>query len=142
VQTEDLPRAEHHVRLGTDGRIVVDWRPTNAAAHARLLDRFEAHLRAAGFDAFYRKPMPLRVMNHQCGTARMSHDPTEGVVGMDGRAHEVANLWIADASVFPSSSATNPTLTIVANAYRTADRIAEAWGSGVRLGASDVPVQR
>jgi choline dehydrogenase-like flavoprotein len=124
VQSEDLPVADHRVRLGPGGGIVVDWRPTNAAAHARFLDRFEARLRAAGFDAFYRHPMPLRVMNHQCGTARMSADPAGGVVDEGGRAHEVANLWIADASVFPSSSATNPTLTIVANAYRTADRIA------------------
>jgi choline dehydrogenase-like flavoprotein len=141
VQTEDLPRAEHRVRLDAEGRIAVEWRPTNAGAHARLLDRFEAHLRAAGFDAFHRKPMPLRVMNHQCGTARMSADPAEGVVDVRGRSHEVANLWIADASVFPSSSATNPTLTIVANAYRTADRIAEALGSHARPGVSAVPAQ-
>ena len=127
VQTEDLPLAENRVRLGAGGQIVVDYRPTNEAAQVRLLDLFEAKLRAVGFDLFFRVPMPLRVMNHQCGTARMSADAGEGVVDPTGRCHEVQNLWIADASVFPSSAATNPTLTIVANAYRTAEHIAEGW---------------
>jgi choline dehydrogenase-like flavoprotein len=125
VQSEDVPHDGNRVRLGDDGRIVIDYRTNNAAAHARLLDRFEEKLRAAGFDEFYRKPMPLRVMNHQCGTARMSEDPNEGVVDPNGRAHEVQNLYVADASVFPSSSATNPTLTIVAVAYRIADHLAD-----------------
>ncbi|MEM1041882.1 MAG: GMC family oxidoreductase [Bacteroidota bacterium] len=126
VQGEDLPLAENRVRLGVGGRIEIDYRLTNEGAHARLMDLFEEKLRAVGFDRFFRVPMPLRVMNHQCGTARMSADPADGVVDPNGRSHEVDNLWIADASVFPSSAATNPTLTIVANAYRTAERIAEA----------------
>ncbi len=123
VQTEDLPLADNRVRL-RDGQIVVGYRPTNERAHARLMDLFEARLRAIGFDRFFRVPMPLRVMNHQCGTARMSTRPGGGVVDPTGRTHELANVWIADASVFPSSAATNPTLTIVANAYRTAEHIA------------------
>ncbi len=124
VQSEDLPVPEHRVRLGPGGQIHIDYRLTNEASHVRLMDRFEAKLRRIGFDAFYRVPMPLRVMNHQCGTARMSADPAEGVVDPNGRAHDVANLFVADASVFPSSAATNPTLTIVANAYRIADHLA------------------
>ncbi len=126
VQTEDLPLAENRVRLGPGGQTVVEYRPTNGAAHMRLMDLFEAKLQAVGFDQFFRVPMPLRVMNHQCGTARMSANPEAGVVDPTGRAHEVGNLYVADASVFPSSGATNPALTIVANAYRTAEHIAEA----------------
>ncbi len=123
VQTEDVPLAGNRVRWH-DGQIVVDYRPTNEGPHGRLMDLFEAKLRAVGFDRFFRVPMPLRVMNHQCGTARMSADPAAGVVDPTGRCHEVANLYVADASVFPSSAATNPTLTIVANAYRTAEHLA------------------
>jgi len=124
VQSEDLPLPENRVRLTGDGQICIDYRLTNETSHNRLMDDFEVKLRAVGFDEFYRVPMPLRVMNHQCGTARMSPTPSEGVVDPNGRSHEVQNLFVADASVFPSSAATNPTLTLVANAYRIADYLA------------------
>jgi choline dehydrogenase-like flavoprotein len=42
--------------------------------------------------------------------------------------HEVDNLYVADSSFFVSSTAVNPTLTIIANALRVADRIAERLG--------------
>jgi choline dehydrogenase-like flavoprotein len=41
------------------------------------------------------------------------------------RAHDVENLFVDDASFFPSSSAVNPALTIVAQALRVADHIRE-----------------
>ncbi|MFX9008144.1 GMC oxidoreductase, partial [Acinetobacter baumannii] len=41
------------------------------------------------------------------------------------RAHELDNLYVADASVFCSSAAVNPTLTIVANAMRVGDHLRE-----------------
>jgi choline dehydrogenase-like flavoprotein len=44
--------------------------------------------------------------------------------------HEVDNLYLADSSFFPASSAVNPTLTIIANALRVADRIGERLGAG------------
>ena len=43
---------------------------------------------------------------------------------MNCRAHDVDNLFAVDASFFVSSSATNPTLTIIANALRVAEHIA------------------
>ena len=42
--------------------------------------------------------------------------------------HEVDNLYVADSSFFVSSTAVNPTLTIIANALRVADRIADRLG--------------
>ena len=66
---------------------------------------------------------------HQMGTARMSHDPKDGVTDPYGRTHEVPNLTILDASVFVTSSVVNPTLTAQAHALRAADRlIAERHG--------------
>ena len=65
--------------------------------------------------------MPLAVVNHQCGTCRMGTDPATSVVDVAGKSHDLANLYLADASVFPASGATNPTLTIAANAFRVAD---------------------
>ena len=47
------------------------------------------------------------------------------MLDLDCKAHELDNLYIADASIFPSIEAVNPTLTIIANALRVADRIAE-----------------
>ena len=45
------------------------------------------------------------------------------MLNLDCRAHEVDNLYVADASFFPSIGAVNPTLTIIANALRVAEII-------------------
>jgi len=62
---------------------------------------------------------------HNMGVARMSVDPKDGVTNRWGQAHDVPNLFVSDGSVFSSSGAGNPTLTIVALAIRQADHIAE-----------------
>lgn len=53
----------------------------------------------------------------------MSVDPGDGVVNEWGISHEVPNLLIADGSVFPTSAAANPTLTIVALALRQSEHL-------------------
>jgi len=64
---------------------------------------------------------------HFHGTCRMGDDPDASVVDRWCRSHEVPNLWVVDGSVFPTSGGYNPTLTILANAYRVADHfIAES----------------
>ena len=63
--------------------------------------------------------------NHEVGGCRIGADPKNSVVNEFCRAHDVPNLYVVDASVFPSSSEKNPTLTIMALATRTADHIAE-----------------
>ncbi len=62
---------------------------------------------------------------HPCGTLRMGHEAASGVVDGDCRLHGLANLWVADASIFPTSMGVNPSLTIAANALRVADRLAD-----------------
>ena len=64
---------------------------------------------------------PRKGSSHLHGTCRMGDDPARSVVDRWCRSHDVPNLWIADASVFPTSGGYNPTLTILANAYRVAD---------------------
>lgn len=59
--------------------------------------------------------------SHLHGTCRMGDDPSRSVVDRWCRSHDVPNLWVADGSVFPTSGGYNPTLTILANAYRVAD---------------------
>ena len=62
---------------------------------------------------------------HLLGTCRMGNDPSDSVVNADCRAHDVPNLYICDGSVFPTSTAVNPSLTIQAIAARAADRLIE-----------------
>jgi choline dehydrogenase-like flavoprotein len=62
---------------------------------------------------------------HPLGTARMSARPGDGVVGLDGQSHDVPGLYVADASVLPTSLKVNPMLTIMACARRIATGLAE-----------------
>ncbi|CAN5158537.1 hypothetical protein BH10PSE17_BH10PSE17_03960 [soil metagenome] len=59
---------------------------------------------------------------HTIGTCRMGTDADAAVVNADGRSFDIDNLWLCDNSVFPSSLAANPALTIMALSLRTADR--------------------
>ncbi len=62
---------------------------------------------------------------HNMGVARMSEKPEDGVTNRYGQVHDIQNLFVSDGSVFTSSAAANPTLTIVALAIRQAEHIAE-----------------
>ncbi len=61
---------------------------------------------------------------HLMGTCRMGENPSDSVTNPDGRTWDIPNLWICDGSLFPTSGGVNPSLTIMALAARTADRIA------------------
>jgi choline dehydrogenase-like flavoprotein len=65
-------------------------------------------------------------LGHVCGTCRFGADPTTSVLDPQNRAHEVDNLYVVDASFFPSSSGLNPSLTVAANALRVAAHIEQA----------------
>jgi choline dehydrogenase-like flavoprotein len=60
---------------------------------------------------------------HHMGTTRMGSDPRTSVTDADGRVHGLANLWVAGSSLFPTGGWANPTLTIVALALRSAEKI-------------------
>ena len=62
---------------------------------------------------------------HQCGTIVFGHNPRESVLDQYCRAHDVDNLFVVDASFFPSSAAVNPALTIAAQALRVAEHITD-----------------
>ena len=68
--------------------------------------------------------MPLG--GHHIGTTRMATSPRDGVVDVNGEVFGAANLFVASASVFPTSSHANPTLTIVAMAIRLAGHLKQA----------------
>ncbi|MCF3947900.1 GMC family oxidoreductase [Acidiphilium sp. AL] len=132
---EDLPRPENRITLHRDGRVFLDLEPNNMEAHHRLKHKLEIAMRTAGphlalleRSLYLGKNIPIGGTAHQAGTARFGADPAQSVLDSDCRTHEINNLYLADASFFPSIGAVNPTLTIIANALRVADRIKERLG--------------
>ena len=70
--------------------------------------------------------IPLAGVAHQNGTIRFGNDPKTSALDANCRAHDVDNLYVVDASFFPSSGAVNPALTIMANALRVGDHLKES----------------
>ena len=131
LSSEDLPRPENRIRYDGE-RVVVEQIDNNMQAHERLKRKLESLLEPIGAHPhtlrrtqYLGKNIPIGGTAHQAGTARFGTDPKTSVLDLDCKAHELDNLYVADASFFPSIGAVNPTLTIIANALRVADRIAE-----------------
>ncbi len=130
LTTEDLPLWENQVRADADGGITLHHGPSNLSAHQRLVARWREmldHLGCHG-EAFDRPTylggkLGLNGVSHQNGTVRFGHDPASSALDVNCRLHDVDNCYVVDASFFPSSSAVNPTLTIVANALRVSDHL-------------------
>ncbi len=61
--------------------------------------------------------------SHHLGTARMHDDPKAGVVDANGKVHNIANLFVAGSSVFPTYGSSNPTMNLVALVLRLADHM-------------------
>jgi choline dehydrogenase-like flavoprotein len=72
----------------------------------------------------------MKGSGHFHGTCRMGDDAQRSVVDRWCQAHDVPNLWVVDSSVLPTSAGYNPTLTIVANAYRVADHFVREGKKG------------
>lgn len=131
VMSEDLPDPENRVTLAaSDGRIRIRWRPTNVVTHRRLLREAKRIFRAAGFPIILTRTMGIETNSHQVGTVRFGRDPATSVLDPFCKAHDVENLYVVDASFFPSSAAVNPALTIMAQALRVADHLQGRLAAG------------
>jgi len=133
VMSEDLPRDDNRVTLAPDGRIRVAYTPNNLRPHAELVRIVRRMLHRLGFWKVMTHSHGHQNTTHQCGTIPFGTDPRASVLDPFCRAHDVENLYVVDASFFPSSAAVNPGLTIAAQALRVADRLAGATpapGSG------------
>ena len=142
LTTEDLPLGGEPGVVDGDGGISLRYRPTNLAAHAVLRERFAGLLDAMQCredvleNYGYRGGrLGISGVAHQNGTVRFGADPATSALDLDCRMHDLDNLYLADSSFFVSSSAVNPTLTIIANALRVAENIAD------RLYARTPPTQ-
>jgi choline dehydrogenase-like flavoprotein len=133
VMSEDLPDPANRVTVDAGGDIVVHWRPNNLAAHDRLMRHAKTMLRGAGYPILLDQRMGVATNSHQCGTLRFGDSPSDSVLDPLCRAHDLDNLYVVDASFFPSSTAVNPALTIAAQALRVGDHLGE------RLGAPAMP---
>jgi choline dehydrogenase-like flavoprotein len=60
----------------------------------------------------------------QMGTARMGSDPKTSVTDTRGETHQVAGLWVADASLFPTASGVNPMVSVSSMAFCVAHHLA------------------
>ena len=88
----------------------------------RLTAHAEKTMRAIWDCAGAREPWAFQRFAHILGACRMGRDAESAVVDADGRCFDVPGLYVCDNSVFPSSLAVNPALTIMAFSLRTADR--------------------
>lgn len=130
----DMP--QHDNRVDLDDSVIDAWglpvaRVTlspheNDIAQGRfLVDRCGEILEAAGatqVDRVYADRVTGNC-SHQHGTTRMGNDPQTSVVDRNCRTHEVRNLFVVDGAPFPTATGANPTLTIMANAWRVAEHI-------------------
>lgn len=137
---EQVPNPDSRVSLSDkldhlgQREIRLDWRLTEQDRHSVVW-----HMRSLGLelsslgigrmvlnvddDGIW--PTQVRGGSHHMGTTRMHDDPRQGVVDSNCRVHGIDNLYVAGSSVFPTSNAANPTLTIVALALRLADHLKE-----------------
>jgi choline dehydrogenase-like flavoprotein len=155
-------RSEGRVGLGNDGAIRASYALTREDAdriHFGIARAAEVHFAAgaaevypniprfaklrrgelAAFEAARLKPSELRLEAfHPMGTARIDADPRRGVCAPDGSVRGTRGLYVADASLFPTSVGVNPMMTIIAFAKQVSRGIAEAPVSYSGAGAGVV----
>ena len=123
IMSEDLPDPENRVSLDGDGKIRLSFTPNNLKSHGELVKHWTRLMRSMGYPIIITQKMDIKVAMHQCGTARFGNDPATSVLDPFCRTWDVDNLYVVDASFLPSSTAVNPSLTIVAQAVRTAEHL-------------------
>ena len=139
---EQAPDPENRVELSSErDRFgtplpIVRWRIGTREAHtmARLAHLLESAFARAGLpppqlESWTRtadlEQVAVIDMAHSAGTTRMSHDPAQGVVDGNCKVHGVEGLYVAGASIFPTSGHANPTLMIMGFALRLAEHLRE-----------------
>ncbi len=143
LTSEDLPDPDNRVTLDKEGNIVLSYKPNNEEGHKRLIEKLkdlmkqqrkcsvhghECHQGLFSRNLFIGQRIPLAGVAHQNGTIRFCKDPRTSALDANCKAHDVDNLYVVDASFFPSCGAVNPGLTIMANALRVGDHLLERLG--------------
>ena len=137
-ETENLPYADHTIDLDPDvrdawglpaPRITYDWRRPNERKARRLHPgQARGAGRAMGATQVWRAPLGGGAPGpHTQGGTRMGSDPKTSVVNRYSQSWDIPNLFIVGSSTHPSMSGFNPTLTIQALAYMSADAIVNRY---------------
>ncbi len=143
LTSEDLPDPNNRVTLDREGNIVLAYTPNNEEGHKRLIAKLrdlmnqqrkcpmhghECHQGLFARSLYLGQRIPLAGVAHQNGTIRFGRDPKTSALDANCKAHDLDNLYVVDASFFPSSGAVNPGLTIMANALRVGAHLIERMG--------------
>lgn len=107
-------------RIFTCHRDSISYVPNGPSAH----ERWAEETRARG----YRNGQLRFFSMHQMGSCRMGTDPSTSAVDGNNESHDVKNLFVMDASTFPTPSGVNPMISIYGIANRAATRLAERLG--------------
>jgi choline dehydrogenase-like flavoprotein len=119
---EDLPFAENRVNGGAETTFQFRIHPYDEQRLKEFRSRLRRALRPLRAKLLRQAEINERLF-HACGTCRFGTEPSTSVLDKNNRAHEVENLYVVDASFFPTSGGTAPSLTIAANALRVADHL-------------------
>jgi len=126
---EVLPRDENRVELSDEldelgvprARVVFSYCDNDKQLQQHAFAFMSRILSAAGGKDLFQHDDTAHLM----GGCRMGTRPETSVTNPDGRTWDIPNLWIGDGSLMPTGGGVNPSLTIMANAARIADRICQ-----------------
>lgn len=121
---------DNHAALALDAdgteSITVDLQAAEQGRLDAALDFSRQVLRAAGAKRIYWSGL---LSTHTQGGCRMGDEAATSVLDRHGRTHEVAGLYVADASAIPRTLSVNPSLTVMALATRLAERLTVELGA-------------
>jgi gluconate 2-dehydrogenase alpha chain len=137
-QTENLPYADQTIDLDPNvrdawglpaPRMTYDWRRPNEKARVEFIQKKMVEIgRAMGAAQVWTAPFgPGAPGAHHQGGTRMGSDPHESVVNKYSQSWDISNLFVMGSSTHPTMSGFNPTLTIQALAYMTAEAIVNRY---------------
>ena len=130
AMTEVLPDEENEVTI-QNNKIKINYLHNNLEAHDRLVYRWLDTLKSMEKNplsvsitrtpAHPRGLAPLSIVGYACGTCKMGNDPIMSVVDKNCKSHDIDNLYISDASIFPSCPSIGHGLTVIALSIKLAD---------------------
>jgi len=128
------------VTVHANGGIGLSYNPDHEEGHKRLIAKLkelmqqqrqcrvhghQCHEGLFARNLFVGQRIPLAGVAHQVGTVRFGDDPKTSALDRNCKAHDLDNLYVVDGSIFCSSGAVNPALTIMANALRVGEHLIE-----------------
>jgi choline dehydrogenase-like flavoprotein len=133
LMTEDLPRPANRVTVDRGNHPHLAYAATNRGEAAHLLHEFETMLGRSSLQLTRDETVTVpdetgAGIADQAGTCRFGTDRATSVLDVHCKAHELDNLYVADASFLPSVGAVGPALTIMANAIRVGEHLVRRLG--------------